>query len=177
VTPAATPPPADPDGIADERAMLVAFLEFYRAVFVRKAEELTDDQARVAACPPSDLTILGLVRHMAEVERGWFRRGIAGEHDAPSWYRGAAHPDGDDDGDLHPPPDATLADALAVLQSEVAASRETLANVASLEQLDTRPARTPVSVRWILVHMVEEYARHCGHADLLRQALDGVVGD
>ena len=113
---------------------------------------------------------------MAEVERGWFRRGIAGE-DAPPLYCGAAHPDGDDDGDFHPPLDATLADALAVFAGEVAAANAVLATVESLDDLDTRTERPTRSVRWILVHMVEEYARHCGHADLLRQALDGTVGD
>jgi uncharacterized damage-inducible protein DinB len=171
-----TPPPADPDGTSGERRMLVEFLDYYRTVLVRKAEGLSDDQARAAACPPSDLTILGLVRHMAEVERGWFRRGIAGE-DAPPRYHGASHPDGDEDGDLHPPPDATLADALAVLAVEVEAANTVLAAVESLDRLDTRTERPTRSVRWILVHMVEEYARHCGHADLLRQALDGAVGD
>ncbi|WP_116995555.1 DinB family protein [Desertimonas flava] len=166
--------PADPAGAADERTTLSEFLDYQRAVMLRKAEGLTDEQARVAACPPSPMTILGLVRHLADVERSWFQRGIAGREAPPRFY-GAAHPDGDNDGDFNAPPGATLDDALAALQAEIAESRAILA-AASLDQLETRPER-PYSVRWIVVHMIEEYARHLGHADLLREAIDGSTGD
>ena len=146
-------------------------------VLLRKAEGLDEDDARRAACPPSDLTILGLVRHLTEVERSWFRARIAGL-DAPPIYYGAAHPTGDPDGEFHPPPEATLADAVATLEREIATSRNVLAGVADLAtEVEVRQRAERRSVRWILVHMVEEYARHCGHADLLRQAIDGVTDD
>jgi hypothetical protein len=170
-----TPLPEDPAN-ADERGTLEAFLDFFRAVAIRKAEGITEDEARVAGCPPSDLTILGLVRHLADVERSWFRRGIAGEEAPPIFY-GAAHPTGDHDGDLHPPEGATLADALTVLREEIAASRAIQATVRSLDEKEARAHPTPRNVRWILVHMIEEYGRHCGHLDLLREAIDGATGD
>ena len=85
--------PADPP-VSDERTTLETFLDYQRAVLVRKAEGLNDEQSRCAACPPSDMTMLGLVRHLAEVERNWFRRGLAGQ-DAPPIFYGDAHPLGD----------------------------------------------------------------------------------
>jgi hypothetical protein len=173
VPPPTTPPPADPP-VAGERTTLLAFLDYYRAVLIRKAEGLSDEQARQTACPPSDLTILGLVRHMADVERNWFRRSLPGGDDEPLFY-GAAHPDGDDDGDFHPPPDATLADALDALRAEIEVADRNIA-AAELDDIERRE-RGKYSLRWILVHMIEEYARHCGHADLLRQAIDGETGD
>jgi hypothetical protein len=110
---------------------------------------------------------------MADVERSWFQRGLAGAT-APPLYSGPAHPAGDPDGDFHPPPDATLDEALATYRREIETSRRVLDGLPSLDALDTR---RPRSARWILVHMIEEYARHCGHADLLRQAIDGATGD
>ena len=171
--PPITPPPDDPP-VADERTTLLAFLDYFRIVLIRKAEGLSDEQARQAVCPPSDLTILGLVRHMAEVERDWFKHSLPGADVSPLFY-GPAHPDGDDDGDFHPPPDATLADALSALRAEIEAADRNIA-AAELDDIERRQPRR-YSLRWILVHMIEEYARHCGHADLLRQAIDGEVGD
>ncbi len=168
-----TPLPEDPP-VGDERTTLLAYLDYYRAVLARKIEGLTEDEARRAACPPSDLTLLGIVRHMADVERSWFRRSLVGE-DAPPLFYGAAHPDGDDDGDFHPPPGATVAEALTAYWSEIEVARRNTAALA-LDDLEQRE-RAKFNLRWILVHMVEEYARHCGHADLLRQAIDGATGD
>ena len=152
----------------DERSVLVGYLEYHRAVFVRKAEGISDDDARRAACPPSALSLLGMVRHLADVERWWFRRVHAGE-DLPDLFS--------DDAEWDVPADATLADALAVWQEEVAAAR----SVVDRSSLDDRHAFDPGggggSLRRLLVHMIEEYARHCGHADLLREAIDGVTGD
>lgn len=166
--------PKDEVAATDERTTLVGFLDYQRAVLVRKAAGLSDQQARMAACPPSDLSILGLVRHMSDVERGWAQRAMLGGAPAPIYY-GPAHPDGDDDGDFHPPPDATLADALATYWAEVATADQIYA-AASLDQIE-RGARATYSLRWILVHLIEEYARHCGQADLIRQAIDGATGD
>lgn len=166
--------PKDEVAAADERTTLVGFLDYQRAVLVRKAAGLDDQQARMAMCPPSDLTILGLVRHMSDVERGWAQRAMMGGAPEPIYY-GSAHPDGDDDGDFHPPPDATLADALMTYWAEVAAADRIYA-AASLDEIE-RGARATYSLRWILLHLVEEYARHCGQADLIRQAIDGATGD
>ncbi len=170
--------PTDEFEAEDERTTLLAFLDYQRRVLARKAEGLTDEQARIAACPPSDMTLLGLVRHMAEVERAWFQRGMLNAA-APPIYCGAAHPDGDDDGDFHPPGDATIAEALSTLWREIEIADQVIAAETSLDtvELRSRPLRPQYSLRWILVHMIEEYARHCGHADLLRQAIDGAVGD
>jgi len=171
---APTTPLPDDLPVVEERETLEYFLDFLRTVLLRKAEGITDEQARRATCPPSDLTILGLVRHLTEVERIWFRRTIAGEA-APPIYYGDAHPDGDRDGDFHAPPEATLAEGVAGLRREIESSRRALAAVSGLAQQGHDDHRR--NVRWILVHMIEEYARHCGHADLLRQAVDGVTDD
>ena len=168
----------EPPGDADERTMLNSFLDYYRATLLVKADGLSDEQARTAAVEPSDLSIMGLIRHMAEVERSWFQRWFVGA-DAPPLYYG----DHDEDGDLHPGPDDTLADAIAVLEREVELSRSITAGAPSLDDLtvhvSTHPERAGFhpNLRWILVHMIEEYARHAGHADLVRQRLDGATGD
>ncbi len=149
--------------------ILVEFLNYYRVVFRRKAEGVSEEAARTAACPPSELTIMGLVRHMAEVEQSWFRRRIAGEDAAPIYYS-----DDDPDGDFHLGPADTLDEALVRWQEEVDRAQAVLGE-AELDDLDR--LRGEYSVRWILVHMIEEYARHCGHLDLIREAIDGVKGD
>jgi Protein of unknown function (DUF664) len=159
----------------DERSVLLGYLDYHRAVLARKAEGITDEQARTAACPPSDLTLLGLIRHMTDVERHWFRRSLIAE-DAPPIYYGAAHPSGDEDGDLHPPPGATLADALAAYWAEIDVANTIVAG-ASLDEAAIGEPDRGHSLRRLIVHMIEEYARHCGHADLLRQNIDGVTGD
>lgn len=169
-----TPLPTEEAPAEDERTTLLAFLDYQRAVLARKAEGVTDEQARLAACPPSDLTLLGLIRHMADVERNWFRRSLRAE-DAPPLFYGTAHPHGDDDGDFHPPSEATVSDALASFWAEISVANRNIA-AASLDDIERRE-RSTYSLRWILVHMIEEYARHCGHADLLRQAVDGATGD
>jgi hypothetical protein len=166
--------PTDEAPTADERTTLMAFLDYQRAVLARKAEGLTDEQARLASCPPSDLTMLGLVRHMADVERSWAQRSFVGATIDPLYY-GSSHPDNDDDGDFHPPPDAKLAEALATYWAEIEAADRVYAS-AGLDDVERRD-RAVYSLRWILVHLVEEYARHCGHADLIRQAIDGTTGD
>ena len=166
--------PTDEAAAVDERTTLIAFLNYQRAVLARKAEGLTEDQARIAACLPSDLTMLGLIRHMADVERTWSQKSLMGTDIGPIYY-GSGHPDGDDDGDFHPPPDATLAAALSTYWSEIAVA-DGIYTAASLDDIERRE-RATYSLRWILVHLIEEYARHCGHADLIRQAIDGSTGD
>jgi hypothetical protein len=169
----------DPPAQADEAEMLVAFLDYYRATLLFKADGLTDEQARTATVPPSDLNIMGLIRHMTEVERNWFQRWMI-KADAPGIYGDDDDPD--EDRDMHPGADDTLADAIAVFQREVEISRQITASAtpetpAVYVGESVNWAGFNPSLRWILIHMIEEYARHCGHADLLRERIDGAVGD
>lgn len=166
--------PKDEAAAAAERTTLERFLFHQRRFLARKAEGLTDEQARLATCPPSDLTMLGLIRHAAEVERGWAQRSFAGAA-APRIYSLSAHPDGDRDGDFHPPAGATLADALDVFWAEADAA-DLIYGAAALDEIE-HCDRAFYSLRWILVHLIEEYARHCGHADLIRQGIDGQTGE
>ena len=166
----------EPPDHAPERETLVAFLDYYRATLMLKAEGVTDEQARTPTAPPSDLNLMGLVRHMAAVEHHWFDRVWTAS--GQSWL----FPSADDaDLDMHPGPLDTVADAIALLHREVAAADEVIAaadlddRARRVEQRDGVPFQP--SLRWILVHLIEEYARHCGHADILRQAIDGATGD
>jgi uncharacterized damage-inducible protein DinB len=163
----------DPPKIAGEREMLTAWLDWHRATLVRKCEGLAPEQLRERSVAPSNLSLLGLVRHMAEVERGWFRRGVAQETVEYRWCReGAEEADFDDvDG-------ADPEEAFGALREEVERAREIVAAAPDLEQTFTRHRdRQEITLRWVLVHMVEEYARHNGHADLLRERIDGATGD
>jgi uncharacterized damage-inducible protein DinB len=157
---------------ADERATLTGWLDFYRATLAQKCEGLTEEQLRTPSAPPSPLTLQGLVQHLAEVERNWFRRVLLGEA-APSLFDPEADPDGRDGGfDLAD--DVPFAAARAVWEREVAQARE---NVAGRDLDATSPfGGTAVTLRWVLSHMVGEYARHAGHADLLRERIDGATG-
>ena len=161
-------PPLD----ADERSTLEGWLDFHRATLALKCDGLDDAQAATAAVPPSAFTLTGLVQHLAEVERNWFRRVLAGEQ-APPLFDPDADPDGPDGGfDLAE--GATLAVVLDTWRGEVAAAR---ARCAERALDDTgRLGGQPVSLRWVYVHLIEEYARHNGHADLLRERIDGVTG-
>lgn len=156
--------------------MLVAFLDYYRETLVLKATGLTDQQARTASAPPSDLNLMGLVRHMAAVEHHWFNR----------WWTASGekwvfHSPTDPDLDMHPTDADTVADAVALFRTKVAEADAVIASAAledRAQKSETRDGKTfQPSMRWILIHLIEEYARHCGHADLIRQAIDGAVGD
>jgi uncharacterized damage-inducible protein DinB len=163
----------DPPVAADERAMLVAWLDWHRATLAMKCDGLEPSQLRTRAVPPATLSLLGLVRHMAEVERNWFRRVFRGE-DAPAYFYSESNPDGEfDDVDA-----ADVDEAFRVWNLECDYARTVVAETDSLDALAVTPRRSGalVSLRWILVHMIEEYARHNGHADLLRQCIDGAVG-
>ena len=174
MTELASDPELQPTG--DEVALLHSFLDYQRTILLRKAEGITDEQSRMRI-NPSELSLMGLIRHMAEVERGWFRRRFAALEAPPIYYS-----DDDRDGDFHPQDGDTLADALATLQAEIDFAQSSTSGV----PLDTLAKAVPPTqripgwqpnLRWILIHMIEEYARHCGHADLLRQRIDGSVGD
>ncbi|MFE3144546.1 DinB family protein [Streptomyces scopuliridis] len=164
-----------PPAHADERAMLEAWLDFHRETLALKCSGLKDDQLRLAAVSPSSMTLLGLVQHMAEVERNWFRRVFAGQ-DVPPVFEGS-NLDG-----FALRPERGLDEAMADWRAEVAQGRELIAD-ASLEssgrlseQEASHVGDRGVSLRWIMVHMIEEYARHNGHADLIREQIDGVTG-
>jgi uncharacterized damage-inducible protein DinB len=161
----------DPPYVADERAMLDAWLDYHRATLAWKCEGLDDAQLRQRAVPPSSLSLLGLVRHMADVERNWFRRVLGGE-DVPGIY----WTDDDPDGDFDNVDTADVQEAFATWRAECEHARRAAAAAPSLEATGVRRGET-VSLRWILVHMIEEYARHNGHADFLRERIDGTVGD
>jgi uncharacterized damage-inducible protein DinB len=166
-----------PPGAADERTMLAGWLDFHRATLELKCAGLTPEQLTTPAVAPSTLTLLGLVRHMADVERGWFRRRLGAE-DAPPLYYSDADPDGDfDNVDPATADDATVDAAFATWREECARAREIAAALPSLDVMITDREGRQLSARWVLVHMVEEYARHNGHADLLRERIDGVTGE
>ncbi len=166
----------EPPRQADERATLVAFLDYHRATLLLKIEGVSDEAAREATVPPSDLSLLGLVRHLAEVERSWFRHRFAGD-DVPPLFYGSSHATGDEDGDFHPGPDDTVAEALEAWRAEVAFANELIA-AHSLDDISELPASDGHNnLRWVLVHLIEEYARHNGHADLIRERIDGTTGE
>ena len=161
---------AEPAYELPERTMLEAWLDYERATLAVKCDGLDDDQLRIRAVPPSTMSLLGLVRHMADVEANWFRRVLSGE-DGPGIYWSDDNPDGDfDDVDT-----ASVAHDFATWRAECDNARA-VATRMSLDDGGTRHGER-VSLRWVFVHMIEEYARHNGHADLLRECIDGVTGE
>ena len=163
----------DPPYRRDERAMLEAWLEYHRATLEMKCDGLSAEQLREQSVPPSTLSLLGLVRHMAEVERNWFRRVLADE-DAGYIFCTDDDLDADFDGVAAANPDEDF----ATWRAECARARENAAAVDTLDAVGKRQRHDEdVSLRWIYVHMIEEYARHNGHADLLRERIDGVTGE
>jgi uncharacterized damage-inducible protein DinB len=163
----------EPSTVADERTTLVQFLDFYRAVLERKVDGLDEAQVRITVAA-SSIDLLGLTRHMADVERWWFRTVFTGEVD-----HGRYDDPDDRDADWHHRPDDTLLDALSHWHEEVARAREIVDATPSLDTIGAvrEVPRGSISLRWILVHLIEEYARHVGHADLIREAIDGTTGD
>jgi uncharacterized damage-inducible protein DinB len=168
MTESITPLPLSKAVGEDERSVLLGYLAYHRAVLARKAEGLSDEQARRAACPPSALTLFGLIRHMTDVERWWFRRVHLAEVIPPLF---------DDEEEWTPPPDATIEDALTAYWDEIAAIDRHLSTAAMDDRNAGAPDPGQHTLRRAIVHMIEEYARHCGHADLLREAIDGATGD
>ncbi len=161
--------PEVPRSGAGERDMLRAYLDFHRETLAVKCDGLSADELRRAAVPPSTLSLVALVRHMAEVERSWFRRVVAGQ-DAPFLW-GRDHAAAHDVGDADPQ------EAFAAWRAEIAAARDIEAAVPSLETTTVdRRSGDEYSLRRVLLHLVQEYARHNGHADLIRERIDGVTG-
>jgi Protein of unknown function (DUF664) len=153
----------------DERTLLDAWLEFHRQTLLRKCAGLTAEQLAERSAEPATLSLIGLVRHMSEVERGWFAGRYFGA-DLGMLYCSDASPDGDFD-----EADAARAEQdLAIYDEEVTRARKAVAGRSLDETLRLRDQ--DVTLRWIYLHMIEEYARHNGHADLLRQRIDGATG-
>jgi uncharacterized damage-inducible protein DinB len=159
---------AEPPYVADERTVVDGWLDYHRATLLWKCEGLDEQQLKARAVPTSALTLLGLVRHMTDVERGWLLPFL----DEPTSFLYAT--DDDPDGEF----DVTEADAatdLARFRSETDAFRQALRGH-DLDEIEVGERRM-LSLRWILTHLVEEYARHNGHADLIREAVDGSTGE
>jgi uncharacterized damage-inducible protein DinB len=159
----------EPSFVATERDMLEKWLDFHRTTLVIKCEGLDDDARKARPVPTSLLSLHGLLRHMAEVERGWFQRTFLEADVGPIWYDEAV-----EDSELVPLDDADWEADLATWQEECDKSRAAAAG-RSLDDTGTRDG-DPCSLRWIYVHMIEEYSRHNGHADLIREMVDGAVG-
>jgi uncharacterized damage-inducible protein DinB len=160
-----------PPHFGTEREMLRAFLDYHRATLAMKCEGLTDDELRRQSMPPSTLSLLALVRHMAEVERAWFQR-VFEDGAAPMIWSAEV--------DFQAAYDASAssrAEAFPIWEAEVANSRRIEREAASLDLAGYQPRwEEQVSLRMVMVHVLLEYGRHNGHADFLREGVDGRVG-
>ena len=161
--------------VADERTLLESYLDYHRGTLLWKIDGLSGEQLAQATVEPSGLTLLGLVRHLADNERWWFRRNAA-QLEIPEIYFVPEQPDRDFE-DLDP----SRAEAdIATYKAEVEAAREAV-QVLSLDHTfphpDSKRSGVVMSLRWVYLHMIEEYARHTGHADLLRERIDGRTGE
>jgi uncharacterized damage-inducible protein DinB len=157
--------------VKGERETLVGYLEHYRQTLALKCDGLTGEQLATKSVPPSNISLLGLVRHMARVEQSWFRRVIEGHLELPRLFQG----EDEDAGFTFPDVDDDLVrESHALWQSEIAYARDVLDRTDLDAVVDVHGE--PSEVRDIVVHMIEEYARHCGHADLVRECIDGRAG-
>jgi uncharacterized damage-inducible protein DinB len=164
----------DPDRDAGERAALQQWLDFHRQTLLHKCSGLTADQLKHRSSPPSTLTLLGLVRHMTEVERWWFRTHADRQHDLTLVYDFEMT-----DRDFSDLDDADAAANLEAFREECRAADQAVAGHELDEVVPSHPShphRTR-NIRCIYLHMIEEYARHNGHADLIREAIDGATGE
>lgn len=158
--------------VADERTALEAALDFQRATFLHKCGGLTGEQLALCPVGRSTLSLLGLARHLAGVERWWFRNHFSGEKDLPWIFFTEDNLEGDfDDGT----PESAPGD-FEIYHREVAAARAA-ADGRSLDETFRRPHGELADLRWLFLHLIEEYARHNGHADLIREHIDGRTGD
>lgn len=165
-------PDFDPVATGDERAALTHFLGLQRRYLAGKCDGLDAEQLARRSAEPSALSLLGLLRHMAEVERNWFRNVMAGGS-VPRYYGTADDPDAD----IH---DAAadphqVDEAWRTFWQEVEFAERFVADAVDLDMTGVERWRGPLSLRWVLIHMIEEYAQHNGHADLLRERIDGQV--
>jgi uncharacterized damage-inducible protein DinB len=169
-------PRVDPPLSGDETATLMGYLDYHRATLRIKVDGLDATQLQ-ATLAPSAMTLGGLVKHLAFVEHWWTCCVFEGQEYAEPWA--SVDWDADWDWDWHSAAGADRDELLALLDREVAASDAVVERAPDLGRLSQRTGRegVPFSLRWILVHLIEEYARHNGHADLLRESIDGTVGE
>ena len=165
-------PRSDPDLQASELVMLGQYLDFHRATLQSKCAGLSPEQLRRRTVPTSNLTLLGLVRHLTDVEHGWFAEWLDGQPERTRYFS-VDDPNGDFDNlDSHP-----VAAVWDAYHAQVAESQRVLGTFADGAELARGGPGRPRNVRWVALHMIEEYARHNGHADLLREAIDGETGE
>ena len=158
-----------------EKATIREYLGNYRLTISMKCEGLDADQLARRSVPPSTLSLLGLVRHLAQVENHWFQRVLQGRTDAARLYKRDDERDWDFTGAVPDP--AVVADAFATWKAEIARADEWLDALGDDDLgLEVAYDDGTVAVRDVLVHVIEEYARHAGHADLLRECIDGRTG-
>jgi uncharacterized damage-inducible protein DinB len=165
--------PRSQEPTTGERDTLVDYLDAYRKTLMMKCEGLTPEQLATASVPPSNLTLLGLVRHMAAVEQSWFRRVMDRHLELPRLWGKSENRDADFT-EIEPTQEC-VDEAFAALTREITYAEEWVASQDDLSVLGTLDGEE-IELRVVLVHMIEEYARHCGHADLLRECLDGRTG-
>ena len=164
----------EPTNLTGERQALEEWVDYHRATLLSKCRDLTPAQLATASAPPSVMTLLGLVRHMTLVERWWFQLHAA-QLDLELPYA----TDDWDNADFEDLEGADAQENLLAFVAECAASRAAVGGVGLDDVVHSRgdhPERA-TNVRWIFLHMIEEYARHNGHADLLRERIDGVTGE
>ena len=169
----------EPPIAADETATLLGFLDYQRATLAWKCSGL-DAAGLSATVGPSTMTLGGLLKHLAYVENHWFSRWLHGRSPQPPWD--TVDWKADPDWEWHSAAEDTPEQLFALWQDAVARSRSLVAEALADEGLDGLARRAwndgrALSLRWILVHMIEEYARHNGHADLLRESVDGLTGE
>lgn len=167
----------DPDLLGDERTALTQFLDYHRATFLGKAAGLTHEQMNRSVAS-SSLTLAGLMKHLAHVEDNWMQvRFLGGEPPSP-WAE--APFDDDPDWDFHSAPNDQADELRALYEAACDRSRSALASIDSMDTQSRQllqPENTRFTLRWMLLHLIEETARHNGHADLLREAIDGLTGE
>ena len=147
----------------------MAFLDHHRATLLWKIDGVSDEDLR-RPMVPSGTSLLGMVKHLAYVERGWFQRTFLAQDVSFPWTKE------DPDADFRIEPDETTQDVIDLYNQECEISRQ-IVGAASLDDMARHSKRSDYSLRWILVHMIEETARHNGHADILREMIDGTTGE
>ncbi len=162
----------DPPSTTSELKLLNTFLDSQRAILLRKVSGVSEEDLKHHAVPTSNLSLLGLVKHLAYVERSWFQRRFKGQDISFPWTTE------DPDADFRIEPGETANGIIQFYQEEMEKSRR-IVEAANLDDLEAKPWRdgAQASLRWIMLHMIEETARHNGHADFLREAIDGVTGE
>lgn len=172
VDPADDPRESVGPGATGEKAVVLAYLDRYRMTFEMKCEGLDAEQLARRSVPPSTMSLLGLVRHLAQVEHSWSRRVLEGHGGLDRLFKLADDGDWDFNGAVAD--DAVVTEAWGAWRAEVAHARALEADLDFDARVDVHGEEC--EVRDIVVHLVEEYARHCGHADLLRECIDGRTG-